>query len=138
MAAKKTSKTRQKIHELYEENELANLKANQTRARSFSVGTASGGILELNMRGDFSNLWYQMQPTEAIEIIGQLASAVGVDIAMRPKQDFSTWRSWDTSLPGSVAWMGAAPWQLTEEQRLEIEAAKSKNIKAIKGTNEPE
>jgi len=139
---KKVSKTRQKIHEIYEENELASVKANQTRARSLSVGTAGGGVIELNMRGDFSNLWYQLQPTEAIEIIGQLASAAGIDIAMRPKQDFSAWRSWDTSLPGSVSWLGAAPWQLSDESRAEIEAAKAKNIKsiesAIESTNESE
>ena len=114
------------------------MKQNQTRARSLSVGTAGGGIIELNMRGDYGNLWYQMQPTEAIEIIGQIAAASGIEIAMRPRQDFSSWRSWDTSLPPSVAWMGAAPWQLTEEARMELEAAKAKNIKAIGGSDESE
>ena len=138
MAQKKVSKTRQKIHEIYEENELASMRQIQTRARSLSVGTAGGGIVEVNMRGDFSNLWYLLQPTEAVEIIEQLAAAAGIEIAMRPKQNFSTWRSWDTSLPTSVAWMGAAPWQLSDEQRLELEATKSKNIKAIEGTDEPE
>jgi hypothetical protein len=138
MAQKKVSRTRQKIHETYEENELAGLMQNQTRARSFTIGTGTGGIIEVNMRGDFSTLWFQMQPTEAIEVIGQLAAAAGVDIAMRPKNDFASWRSWDTSLPSSIAWMGAAPWQLSEEQRLEIQAAKSKNIKAIEASDEPE
>ena len=131
MAAKKVSKTRQQIHELYEENELANLKQAQTRARSFTVGTTTGGIIEVGMRGDFANLWYLLQPVEAVEIINQLAAAAGLEIAMRPKQDFSTWRGWDTSLPPSVHWVGAAPWQLTEEQRAELEAVKAKNIKAI-------
>lgn len=134
----KVSKTRQKINTLCEENEYASMKQNQTRARSLSIGTAGGGIIELNMRGDYGNLWYQMQPTEAIEIIGQIAAASGIEIAMRPRQDFSSWRSWDTSLPPSVAWMGAAPWQLSEEQRLELEAAKAKNIKAIGGSDGPE
>jgi hypothetical protein len=134
----KVSKTRQKINALCEENEYASMKQNQTRARSLSVGTAGGGIIELNMRGDYGNLWYQMQPTEAIEIIGQIAAASGIEIAMRPRQDFSSWRSWDTSLPPSVAWMGAAPWQLTEEARMELEAAKAKNIKAIGGSDESE
>jgi len=138
MAAKKLTKTRQKIHDLYEENELASLKQNQTRARSFAVGTTSGGIIELGMRGDFASLWYILQPTEAVEIIGQLAAAAGIEVAMRPKQDFSSWRSWDTSLPASVAWMGAAPWQLSEDQRLELEAAKAKNIKAIEPTDAPD
>ena len=136
MTQKKVSKTRQKIHQLYEENELASVKATQTRARAISVGTAGGGILEINMRGDVANLWYQMQPTEAVELIGQIAAAVGVEIAMRPRQDFSSWRSWDTSLPSSIAWIGAAPWQLTPEQRAELEEAKSKNIKSIKSYND--
>ena len=136
MAAKKVSKTRQQIHELYEENELANLKQSQTRARSFTVGTTTGGIIEVGMRGDFANLWYLLQPVEAVEIINQLAAAAGLEIAMRPRQDFATWRGWDTSLPPSVHWMGAAPWQLTEEQRAELEAVKAKNIKAIEQSQE--
>ncbi len=133
---KKVSKTRQKINELYEENEFANVKANQTRARSLSVGTAGGGVIELNMRGDFGALWYQLQPTEAIEIIGQLAAAAGVEIAMRPRQDFASWRSWDPSLPSSVAWMGAAPWQLSDSARAELEEVKVKNIKSLKSSDE--
>jgi len=138
MSQKKISKTRQEIHRQYEENELANLKQNQTRARSLSVGTAGGGVIELNMRGDFTNLWYQIQPTEAIEIIGQLAAAAGIEIAMRPRQDFAAWRSWDPTLPESVQWMGAAPWQLTRESKAQLEAAKSKNLKTIAEFNESE
>jgi hypothetical protein len=34
--------------------------------------------------------------------------------------------------------MGAAPWQLSEDQRLELEAAKAKNIKAIEPTDAPD
>jgi len=136
MAQKKLSKTRQEIHRQYEENELADLKQRQTRARSLSVGTAGGGIIELNMRGDFANLWYQMQPTEAIEIIGQLAAAAGIEIAMRPRQDFAAWRSWDPTLPASIAWMGAAPWQLSEEDRNLLAEAKVKNIKAIEESDD--
>jgi hypothetical protein len=136
MAPKKLSKTRQKIHELYEENELANLQQSQTRARSFTVGTTTGGIIEVGMRGDFSNLWYLLQPVEAVEIINQLAAAAGLEVAMRPRQDFATWRGWDTSLPPSVHWIGTAPWQLSDEQRAELEAVKAKNIKAIEQSKE--
>lgn len=136
MTQKKVSKTRQKIHELYEENEFANLKQTQTRARSFTIGTTTGGIIEVGMRGDFANLWYLLQPVEAVEIINQLAAAAGLEIAMRPRQDFATWRGWDTSLPPSIHWMGAAPWQLSEEQRAELEAVKAKNIKAIEQSKE--
>jgi hypothetical protein len=42
MAQKKISKTRKQIHAEYENNELAGLKQNQTRARSLSVGTCTG------------------------------------------------------------------------------------------------
>jgi len=136
MAQKKLSKTRQEIHAIYEEQELADLKQRNTRARSLSVGTAGGGVIELNMRGDFANLWYQMQPTEAIEIIGQLAAASGVEIAMRPRQDFASWRSWDPTLPASITWMGAAPWQLSEEDRALLAEHKAKNIKAIESSDE--
>lgn len=136
MANKKISKTRQKINQIYEENELANITANQTRARSISVGTAGGGIVEINMRGDFSNLWYPMQPTEAVELIGQISASIGVDIAIRPRQDFASWRSWDISLPPCITWVGAAPWQLTDEQKEELNQAKVKNIKTIEGTDE--
>jgi hypothetical protein len=34
--------------------------------------------------------------------------------------------------------MGAAPWQLTPEQRAELEEAKSENIKSIEASNESE
>jgi hypothetical protein len=135
MAPKKVSKTRQQIQELCEQNELASLQQNQTRARSFSIGATTGGIIEVSMRGDYSNLWYLLQPVEAIEIINQLASAAGVEIAMRPRQDFASWRSWDTSLPPSVHWMGTAPWQLDDDARQQLEAAKAKNIKVIKESN---
>lgn len=138
MPQKKTSKIRQQINNIYEENELAGIKQNQSRGRSLSVGTAGGGVIELNIRGDFANLWYQMQPTEAIEVIGQLAAAAGVEIAMRPRQDFAAWRSWDTAIPGSVAWMGAAPWQLSDEDRALLGEIKAKNIKAIEGSKDDE
>lgn len=131
MAQRKVSKTRQKIQEIYEQNELASLEQNKTRARSFTIGTTTGGIIEVSMRGDYSNLWYLLQPVEAIEIINQLAAAAGVEVAMRPRNDFASWRSWDTSLPPSVHWMGTAPWQLSDEAREQLEAAKAKNIKSI-------
>jgi hypothetical protein len=136
MPQKKLSKTRQEIHAIYEANELAGLKQNQTRGRSLTVGTAGGGIVEIIIRGDFTTLWHQLQPTEAIELIGQLAAATGVEIAMRPRQDFAAWRSWDPTLPANVAWMGAAPWQLSEEDRLLLAEHKAKNIKSIEASDE--
>lgn len=111
------SEIKKRIEELEDESNLASLKQNQTRARSFTVGSAGGGVLELGMRGDFATLWYLVQPVEVVEIINQLAAAAGLEVATRPRQDYASWRGWDTSLPPSVHWMGAAPWQLSEEDR---------------------
>lgn len=136
MPQKKISKTRQKIHELYEENEYRELKHNQNRARSFSVGTTTGGIIEVSMRADSATLWYLLHPVEAVEMIEQLAAAAGLQVALRPKQDFSTWRSWDTTTPGCAHWIGAAPWQMSDEQREYLTAVKEQNIKAIEESKE--
>lgn len=136
MSPKKISETRKKIHDIYEENEYASLIQGQTRARSLTVGTTTGGIIEVGMRGDHSNLWYLLHPVEAVEIIEQLASAAGLQVAMRPKQDFTTWRSWDTTTPATAHWVGAAPWQLTDEQREHLSEIRTKNIKAIEESKE--
>lgn len=113
----RVSKTRKLIQAEYEANELADLKQRQTRARSFSVGTTTGGIIELNMRGDFSNLWYQVNPVEAVELIEQLAAAAGLEIAKRPKNDFTSWRTWDANTPDFSHWKGSAPWQINADER---------------------
>lgn len=111
---------RQKIHDLCEENEYYSIKQNRNRARSITVGTAFGGVVEVNMRSDAGSVYAQMQPTEAIELIEQLAAGVGVEIAMRPKQNFASWRGWEEVIGNNVpmnriAWKGAAAWQLGSE-----------------------
>lgn len=107
----KESKIRKKINKFYEENELANLEANKNRARSFTVGTAFGGIIEVSMRGDYHNLWCILQPVEAVEFIEQLAAAAGLQVALRPKQDFASWRGWNVDTENKY-WVGSAHWQL--------------------------
>jgi hypothetical protein len=136
--SKQSAETRQKIRELYEENELASVLSLRSRAKSITIGQCGGGLIEIMLRSEFSHLWYVVHPTEAVELIGQLASACGVEIAMRPREDFAAWRSWDASLPGSMQWVGAAPWQLNDEDREKVIAAKEKNIKAIKTVEEKE
>ena len=107
----KESEIRKKINQFYEENELANLESNRNRARSFTVGTAFGGIIEVSMRGDFHNLWCILQPVEAVEFIEQLAAAAGLQVALRPKQDFASWRGWNVDTENKY-WVGSAHWQL--------------------------
>ena len=91
----KESKLRQMINNMAEENEYKNMQQNRDRARSVTVGTCGGGTLEMHMRGDYHSSWMALTPTEALEIAEQLASACGVKIAMRPKDDFSAWRGWN-------------------------------------------
>jgi hypothetical protein len=111
------SKMRKKINEMCEENEYLSIKQNRNRARSITVGTAFGGIPEIVLRADVATIYAQMQPTEVIELIEQLAAGVGIEIAMRPKQNFASWRGWEEVIQqrigfDKVAWKGAAAWQL--------------------------
>lgn len=128
MKKQKETRIRQKINQIYEENELANLESNKNRARSFTVGTAFGGIIEVSMRGDFGNLWCLLQPVEAVEFIEQLAAAAGLQVALRPKQDFASWRGWDVDTDNKY-WVGAAQWQLTngDQEIKQLEASKEEN-----------
>lgn len=143
------NESRQKIHDLYEENEYLSIKQNQNRARSITVGTAFGGVVEINMRSDIASVYAQMQPTEAIELIEQLAAGVGVEIAMRPKVNFASWRGWEEVIDqrigwDKIGWKGTAAWQLggndleknyqlkDQEDKKQLPEAKKKRTKKIK------
>lgn len=131
----KLSKTRKKINEIYESIELANLETNKNRARSFTVGTAFGGVVEVGMRGDFHSLWCLLQPVEAVEFIEQLAAAAGLQVAVRPKQDFSTWRSWNFDTD-SRYWVGAAPWQLPDYEENKQLTGSEENVNSLPQSEE--
>jgi len=119
-AKKRPSKIRQKINELHEELEYNSLSQNKDRARSCTVGNCTGGLIEISMRGDAASLWYILHPVEAIEFMEQLASACGVEILKRPKQDFTSWRSWDLDQPNSAHWKGSAPWQISDKDKKQL------------------
>jgi hypothetical protein len=108
------SKIKEKINEIYQENEYANLVQNKNRSRSITVGTAFGGAVEISMRGDYHNLWAILQPVEVVELIEQLSSGVGLQVAMRPKQDFASWRGWNVDIEDRY-WAGSAPRQIEEQ-----------------------
>jgi len=76
--------------------QLANdLESMNNRARSVSVGTAFGGAVDLTMRRPDGVCTYAiLQPVEAIEVLHQLAAAVGCHLNLQPRQDFSSWRVW--------------------------------------------
>lgn len=113
----KNSKIRELINEAYEQNELDSLLSTRHRARSITVGTAFGGIPEITLRSESGYIYAQMQPVEVIELIEQLAAGCGIEIAMRPKQNFASWRGWEEIIDqrigfDKIAWKGAAAWQL--------------------------
>lgn len=87
-----------KIDAITRQQEIVNFKAELNRARSVTVGTAFGGTTELSMRGNSgSTIWCLMQPVEVIELIHQLAANVGCHIAIKPRDDFGSWREWRVS-----------------------------------------
>jgi hypothetical protein len=80
------------------------LEAANNRARSVSVGTAFGGAVDLTMRRPDGVCTYAiLQPVEAIEILHQLAAAVGCHLNLQPRQDFSSWRVWKSVEPQNPA-----------------------------------
>ena len=131
------SKLREKINETYEQNELDSIESMRHRARSITVGTAFGGIVEVNLRSDYTYLYAQMQPIEVIELIEQLAAGVGVEIAMRPKRDFSSWRGWEEVIEQRIGldrhetygkW-AANVSSLRDSVREEIQLAKARGLR---------
>lgn len=118
--------TRKKIEELREQielecvvNELDSLKDSRHRSRNLTVGTCFGGVVNVAMNNEHYHMYCQLQPTEAVEIIEQLAAGVGVEIAMRPKQNFASWRGWEEVIDQRIAisdlsWKGAAAHQLQQ------------------------
>jgi len=121
---KEMSETRKKIHEFYEQQEFLSIQQNTNRARSVTIGTAFGGVIELILRSDSATIWAQMQPVEAIELMEQIASGCGVEIAMRPKQNFASWRGWQEVINQevrleSIEWKGTAPYQLRQQEEVD-------------------
>lgn len=118
--------TRKKIEELREQielecvvNELDSLKDSRHRSRNVTVGTCFGGVVNIAMNNEHYHMYVQLQPTEAVEIIEQLAAGVGVDIVMRPKKNFASWRGWEEVIDqriaiGDLTWKGAAAHQLQQ------------------------
>lgn len=90
--------TQRKLAEIQAQQDIQNFSSSLNRARSVTVGTCFGGTTELMMRGnDGSVLWSPMQPVEVIELIHQLAANVGCHIALKPRDDFGSWREWRVS-----------------------------------------
>ena len=107
----KRSELQKKLDEMLNQQELANRMGELSRARSVTVGTAFGGTTELSMRAaDGTHIWCLMQPAETIELIHQLSANVGCHIALKPRDDFSSWREWRVSEAEKKHLNGHAPF----------------------------
>lgn len=103
--------TQRKLAEVQAKQDIQNFESSLNRARSVTVGTCFGGTTELMMRGnDGSVLWAPMQPVEVIELIHQLAANVGCHIALKPRDDFGSWREWRVSEAEKKHLNGHAPF----------------------------
>lgn len=92
------SQIQQLQERLAQEKILRDNRADLTRARSITVGTAFGGTSEITMRmDDGTSVWCVMQPVEIIELIHQLAANVGCNVGLQPRKDFASWREWRIS-----------------------------------------
>lgn len=152
MARKRSSELREKIHALHEENEYKGIADNRCRTRSLTVGTAFGGTVEIIMRNEFNYMYALLQPVEAVEIMEQIAAGCGIELAMRPKQNFTSWRGWSIDDENANDYVkGSAPWNIEgqeygrklqamrEDMQLEIERAKiqvekEKQLKKLKAS----
>lgn len=77
---------------------LLSSEGEMNRARSYSVGSAPGGAIELSLRGlDGKVIWTVLQPVEISELIHTMASAIGCYAALKPREDFTAWRNWTLS-----------------------------------------
>ena len=134
---------KEKIRAFHEENELHNMMDNtRNRARSITIGTAYGGVIEISLRNEFNNMWTVMQPVEVIEFIESAAAAVGVEIAMRPKQNFTSWRGWNYEGEQPAFFAKGSPYPTLEDSELDytknlLEEAREE-IKQLKGEEEEE
>jgi hypothetical protein len=75
--------------------QLMSKESDFSRARSFTVGSGIGGVVDINMRGpDGKSLHHFIQPVEVSELIHTLAATIGCYVALRPREDFTAWRNW--------------------------------------------
>lgn len=107
----KTHETKKKLQEFQNQQEIENAESNFNRSRSITVGTSFGGTTEISMRGNGDKFLYCiMQPVEVLELIHQLAANVGCHIALKPRDDFGSWREWRISQAEKEHLAGHAPF----------------------------
>jgi hypothetical protein len=101
---------KKELNEIDQKLSLENRENDLNRARSVTVGTSFGGTTELMMRmNNGRTVWAPMQPVEVAELIHQLAANIGCHVALKPRNDFASWRQWKVQ-PHMDAGPGWPPW----------------------------
>lgn len=84
-----------KIDKLLRLRQLESMEADKNRAQTVSVGRAGSGETEISLRGvDGTYLFAILHPAEVVELIHQMAASNGLHIALKPRDDFASWREW--------------------------------------------
>jgi hypothetical protein len=92
------------------------------RARSVSVGTCFGGLVEISMRHFGGELVFAvLRPIEVVELMHQIAASIDCVIEIKPRCGFASWRGWGPEEQGLVP-----PGKLASEQTV---LAKFKKLK---------
>jgi len=83
------------VKEIENRQRVAAHESSLNRARSITVGTTFGGTTEVSMRSEGNGFLYCiLQPVEVLELIHQLSANIGCHIAIKPRDDFGSWREW--------------------------------------------
>jgi|TARA_B100001939_G_scaffold244119_1_gene211527 hypothetical protein len=136
MTRKLDKEHNEKLRSITMEREISQKEDMNRRARSCTIGSAGGGVMELCLRTEhYGTIWYQFNPVEAVEMMGQLAAAAGVEMAVRPRKDFASWRPWDSPLPASAHWMGTGSYQLSEEDQMNLFEKKTQELEGKRDNN---
>ena len=99
------------IKEFENRQRVAAHESSFNRARSITVGTSFGGTTEVSMRSEGNGFLYCiMQPVEVLELIHQLAANIGCHIAIKPRDDFGSWREWRVPESEKKHLQGHAPF----------------------------
>ena len=100
-----------RLNEIRNRQEVEGYESTFNRARAITVGTSFGGTTEVSMRGNGDKFLYCiMQPVEVIELIHQLAANIGCHIAVKPRDDFGSWREWRVPESEKKHLQGHAPF----------------------------
>ena len=97
------------------------LKNNKNRAASICSGTCFGGAVEIIMRApDGRAIYSQLMPGEVVEFIKQLAAGISIDVELKPRQDFASWRAWRNTEEQKKWANGHAPHPNLDESDLNV------------------